>query len=79
MASESKSPWTLGYSGGTVPDSHRIPCLPVVAGRNNRPPAPVAAQIIRGDTSRVKWRALARGAGGNGIARGASLVLTIIL
>ena len=54
MASESRSPWTLGYSGGTVPDSHRIPCLPLVAGRDDRPPAPVASEIIRAGAGLVK-------------------------
>src|SRR5262245_62325295 len=47
MAEEGRSPWTLGYSGGTVPDSHRIPCSPAVAGRDARPPTPIAPQIIR--------------------------------
>ena len=54
MAKEGRSPWTLGYSGGTVPDSHRIPCLPVVAGRDVRPPTPVAIEIIRLDHPVVK-------------------------
>ena len=47
MAKEGRSPWALGYSGGTVPDSHRIPCLPTVADCGVRPPTPVAFEIIR--------------------------------
>ena len=44
-----------GHSGGAVPDFNRIPCSPVFAGRNHRPPAPQASRIIDVPEPPCQW------------------------